>query len=204
MKLIVKILFFYFILKVSSKTIPLKDGQKCPDFKNCTTPGLKVNKDFLNGLYFFYANIPFYFAEGQKCSYYNFTSKPNNVIGTVKNEWSISTDVLRKTTAEFFIDTDGSLGTNFTELQVPVKYTVVAQTFDYMILMTCNECGFLSKLGSGIGGHAISRFQEPPCDISEAILDKFKQCGIPDEYIQIQNQQDCHQCNPKKKRKYHH
>ena len=61
-----------------SAQVPLSQNGTCPDFIACRNPDIKIDASKLTGIWYLNANIPYFFQENKKCTFYNFTVNPNN------------------------------------------------------------------------------------------------------------------------------
>ncbi|KAG5666460.1 hypothetical protein PVAND_014487 [Polypedilum vanderplanki] len=190
-----KILIFvvWILFKNSFTQVPIEG--KCNEFKNCTEPYLKINADAFDGIYFLYAFVPTFKVEyNQKCTYFEFNKTTHGTRNFYKFEIDSETNEERITSAEFRVGLNGTIEAKYTELQIELKYKIVALTKDVIVLLSCYECGFLSKEGAGISALGLSRYSSPNCEISTIILRKFRECGIFESYVEYQDQENCNDC----------
>lgn len=61
-----------------SAQVPLPQNGTCPDLTACRNPDIKVDASMLTGIWYLNGNIPYFFQENMKCTFYNFTANPNN------------------------------------------------------------------------------------------------------------------------------
>lgn len=64
----------------ASAQLPLKNGT-CPDFYQCRDQNLRLDVSLVTGIWYVHANVPFFFQEAMKCTYFNFTEDPANQRG---------------------------------------------------------------------------------------------------------------------------
>jgi len=74
---------------VASQYIPAAANGTCPSFDKCRDQKLNLTAKDLAGIWYLFADIPFFFDEGYKCRWYNMSLKPNNDVHFDQHEYSL-------------------------------------------------------------------------------------------------------------------
>jgi len=71
---------------VASQYIPINGT--CPSFDNCRDHSLNLTAKDFAGIWYLFADIPFFFDEGFKCKYYNASEVSDKIVHFDQVEYS--------------------------------------------------------------------------------------------------------------------
>ncbi|KAL7011423.1 hypothetical protein ACKWTF_014258 [Chironomus riparius] len=195
--------FFIFSVLIYSLNaqIPLRDG-KCPDISRCLSKfKIPLSYQSIQGYHYLYASVPFFFQSNSKCSYIQFTGATDNVI-------DFETFAIDKITNQEIVydgslhaSPNGDVQANFTSMNLPLNFQVIALTAEYAITYSCNTCGFYSSKGAGIYVQVLTRLHQPKCEIINDIEHKLEVCGIPTRSLVYIENKECDTCRHFEKKK---
>ncbi|CAG9802766.1 unnamed protein product [Chironomus riparius] len=164
----------------------------CPSFDCCKSPLNETIVNESNGIWYLYGGDLFFFDKNTRCQFANFSMLPDNYIYINVSHY----DTLLEENRNYIIFgnyslANGNVDTVISDLKFPLHYEIIQWTSEYIIVVSCSECGFFSKQDAGLYVYIITKSQSPLFTVTDKIFAKLEECKIPTDSIVQHSQTNC-------------
>ncbi|CRL07456.1 CLUMA_CG020425, isoform A [Clunio marinus] len=157
--------------------------ETCDLFEICSS-NATVHPSELSGIYYMIQHVSKTFFVGTTCAYINI-SAPEQGTMPFKQHFAITevVDGKQRVSDGHFYSNETHINTVHTALQIPTDGRFFSFNPDYFAYMSCLECGFFRRQGTGVFMHVWSRLVYPECIDMDPLIASLNACGIPSSLL---------------------
>ncbi|XP_070492832.1 uncharacterized protein [Chironomus tepperi] len=178
-----------YLINLSLAQISIEGG--CPSFDCCKDEFNPLPVEKMTGIWYLYGGISHFFDADTKCTKVNVMALSTDYFYVNTTQVVISSGHDRAYDGFGNFTIKGKVITLVSDLKIPIPYDIIKITPDYLIMLTCLDCGFFTHQGAGLYLYIYTKSEFPAQTLVNEINEKVEQCGVSLNWVQKQDHDGC-------------